>query len=180
MNSQKIETVVFGGGCFWCTEAIFKNLRGVISVIPGYAGGKINNPSYYDVSSGETGHAEVIKIEFHPLIISFEDLLEVFWNTHNPTSLNQQGNDHGTQYRSIILYTSDAQKKIIEKSLNKLKSAQVYEQPIVTDIKPLDMFFEAESYHKNYYTNHSDEPYCQLIITPKLQHLRKKYLTKLK
>lgn len=177
---KKLETAVFGGGCFWCTEAIFKSLKGVEKVTSGYSGGKMGNPSYHDVSSGGTGHAEVIKIEFDPKIIPFQDLLDVFFHTHNPTSLNRQGNDIGTQYRSIILYTTEEQKKIIEESINKLKESKEYESPIVTEILSLDKFYEAEEYHKNYYDNHKDEPYCQLVISPKLQKLREKYSEKLK
>lgn len=177
---KKPEVAVFGGGCFWCTEAIFESLKGVESITPGYAGGKIDNPSYHEVSSGETGHAEVIKIEFDPSVISYQDLLEVFWNTHNPTTLNRQGNDIGTQYRSIILYTSEQQKKIAEQSLEALKTSETFKDPIVTEIKPLEKFYEAEEYHKKFYTKHQDEPYCQLIISPKLQHLREKYSNKMK
>lgn len=174
------ETAIFGGGCFWCTEAIFKSLRGVISVTPGYAGGKMENPGYHDVSTGETGHAEVVKIEFDPKIIPYEDLLDVFWHTHNPTTLNRQGNDIGTQYRSVILWTNEEQKKIAEKSLETLKKSGEYEGAVVTELVPLDKFYEAEEYHKNFYVNHKDEPYCQLVITPKLQKLKDKYANKLK
>ena len=174
------QTAVFGGGCFWCTEAIFKSLKGVESVLPGYAGGKMTHPTYYDVSEGGTGHAEVIKIEFDPTIIPYADLLDVFWHTHNPTSLNRQGNDVGTQYRSVILYTSEEQKKIAEESLKKLIDSKTYESSVVTEIKALDTFYEAESYHKDYYAKHSDDPYCEVIISPKLQKLREKYSDKLK
>lgn len=177
---NKTETAVFGGGCFWCTEAIFKSLKGILSVTPGYAGGHTHVPVYYEVAAGETGHAEVIRIEFDPQIISYEDLLDVFWNTHNPTTHNQQGSDYGTQYRSVIFYLSEDQKYIAEQSMKKLRSMHVYENAIVTEIIPLNRFYEAESYHKDYYTKHKDEPYCQLVISPKLQHLREKYLNKLK
>ncbi len=176
----KTKIAVFGGGCFWCTEAIFKSLKGVISVTPGYAGGSMSNPSYYDVSSGETGHAEVINIEFNPQIIPYRDLLDVFFHTHNPTTLNAQGNDVGTQYRSIILYTNEEQKKIAEEVLGKFKQSGEFDGKIVTQIQPLDKFYTAEDYHKNYFSNHQDEPYCQLVISPKLKHLREKYATKLK
>lgn len=174
------EIAVFGGGCFWCTEALFKSLKGVLSVVPGYAGGTVKNPSYHEVCSGNTGHAEVIKIEFDPDIIPYSVLIDVFWNTHNPTSLNKQGNDVGTQYRSIILYTNEEQKAAAEKSLKELINSKQYESPVVTDIKPSTEFYEAENYHKDYYAKNSDEPYCQYVISPKLIHLREKYASKLK
>ncbi len=177
---KELETVVFGGGCFWCTEAIFKSLKGVEKVTPGYAGGVMNNPGYYEVSSGETGHAEVIKIEFDPEVIPFKDLLDIFFHTHNPTSLNRQGNDVGTQYRSIILYTTEKQKKITEENIKKLKESKEYENPIVTESTPLGQFYEAEEYHRDYFYKNKDEPYCQLIISPKLQKLKEKYSEKLK
>jgi peptide-methionine (S)-S-oxide reductase len=173
--NKKTETAVFGGGCFWCTEAIFKNLKGVESVVPGYAGGTLKNPGYHAVSSGETGHAEVIKIEFNPEVISYSVLLDVFWHTHNPTTLNQQGNDVGTQYRSIILYTTEEQKIIAERSLEELKKSDEYHEPVVTEIKSLDKFYEAEDYHKNFYNKNKDEPYCKIIISPKLDKLKIKY-----
>ncbi len=174
------ETAVFGGGCFWCTEAIFRELNGVISVESGYAGGTTKNPSYYDVSDGNTGHAEVIKVEFDPSIIPYTDLVDIFFHTHNPTTLNQQGNDSGTQYRSIVLYTTEEQKKIAEDMKQKLQESGEFQEIIVTEIKPLDMFYSAESYHKEYYEKNKDAPYCQIIISPKLQHLRQKYANKLK
>ncbi len=163
---EKTETAVFGGGCFWCTEAIFKSLKGVVSVVPGYAGGTTANPSYADVCSGKTSHAEVIKIEFDPGIIPYEDLLEVFLNTHDPTSLNRQGNDVGTQYRSIILYTTYGQKEAAERLI---------QPPMATEIKPLENFYEAEDYHRDYYDQNKDQPYCRVVISPKLKHLREKY-----
>lgn len=172
------EIAYFGGGCFWCTEAIFQMLKGVISVTPGYAGGTTENPTYADVCDGNTGHAEVIKIEFDPTIIPFSDLLEIFCTTHNPTLLNRQGNDVGTQYRSIILYTNDKQKKEAEESLKKMSSQ--FSEPIVTEIKPLEVFFEAEDYHKDYYNSNPGNQYCEVVISPKLQHLREKYSNKLK
>lgn len=177
---SKNEVAVFGGGCFWCTEAIFQQLKGVISVTPGYAGGHVPNPSYNEVSSGTTGHAEVARIEFDPAEIPYEDLLEVFMHLHDPTTLNRQGYDVGSQYRSIILYIGDQQKKLAEKEIKKLTSDKEFKKPIVTEIKPLDKFYEAEDYHKNYYLNNQDKPYCQLIISPKLTHLRQKYSNKLK
>lgn len=176
----KTEIAVFGEGCFWCTEAIFKMLKGVVSVTPGYAGGTMDNPSYYEVSDGTTGHAEVIRIEFDPKIIPYRDLLEVFFHTHDPTTLNRQGADVGAQYRSVILYLDDQQKKIADQSLEDLKKSAEFKKPVVTEIKPLAKFYEAEDYHKNYYEKYQFEPYCQVVISPKLQHLREKYSSKLK
>lgn len=175
---MKNEIAVFGGGCFWCTEAIFQMLKGVISVIPGYAGGTTENPTYYDVSERNTGHAEVIKIEFDPSVIPYSDLLEIFWNTHNPTLLNRQGNDVGTQYRSIILYSSEEQKKTAEESLKKISGQ--FSEPIVTEIKPLVKFYQAEDYHKDYYNSNPGNQYCEIVISPKLQKFREKYSNKLK
>lgn len=160
------ETAIFGGGCFWCTEAIFQNLKGVVSVKPGYAGGQMPNPSYEDVSTGETGHAEVIKIEFDPEQISYHDLLEVFFATHDPTTRDRQGGDVGSQYRSIIFYTLQSQKQEAEKFIH---------PPMVTEVVPFDKFYDAEEYHRNYYRKNQDKPYCQVIINPKLKKLREKF-----
>ena len=177
---NKTEIAVFGTGCFWCSEAIFKQLRGVISVTPGYAGGTTPFPSYQQVCTGNTGHAEVAQIEFDPGVISYADLLEIFWNVHDPTSLNRQGNDVGTQYRSIILTTSQAQKETAQKSLKNLEDSHQFTKPVVTVIEPLSHFYQAENVHQDYYANHSDQSYCRLVISPKLQHLRQKYAEKLK
>jgi peptide-methionine (S)-S-oxide reductase len=168
------ETVVFGGGCFWCTEAIFGELRGVSSVMPGYAGGDMVNPTYQAVSTGQTGHAEVINVAYDPNEIPFTTLLEVFFATHDPTTVNRQGNDVGEEYRSIIFYTKPEQKLAAD---NFIKQDG---RPIVTEIKPLDKFYPAEDYHQNYYANNSDKPYCQLIINPKLTKLRTQYSKLLK
>jgi peptide-methionine (S)-S-oxide reductase len=173
---SQTEIAVFGTGCFWCSEAIFKQLRGVTAVTPGYAGGTTPDPSYEQVCTGKTGHAEVARIEFDPSLLPYEDLLEVFWYVHDPSSLNRQGNDVGTQYRSIILTTSQIQKEKAEKSLKQLQ----YTQPVVTLIEPLSHFYPAENYHRDYYANHSDQTYCRLVISPKLLHLRQKYTDKLK
>ena len=176
LNMDKIngsESAVFGGGCFWCTEAIFQSLRGVTAVAPGYAGGMVANPSYEAVSGGNTGHAEVIRIEFDPSQIAFNDLLTVFFATHDPTTLNRQGADVGTQYRSIILYTTDAQKNDAEAFIKKLTDSDVKGKPVVTEVKPLDKFYEAEDYHHNYFKNNGGQPYCQVIIEPKVQKLEK-------
>lgn len=178
--TDNLETAVFGGGCFWCTEAIFLKVRGVTSVVSGYAGGKIESPSYERVSMGTTGHAEVIKITFDPSVISYDELLEIFWYVHDPTTLNRQGADVGTQYRSIILYTSDEQRRKAEKSISKMKESTEFSRPIVTEIKPLDNFYDAESYHQNYFENNTLNPYCQVVIAPKLSHFLEKYSSKVK
>ena len=170
-----IETVTFANGCFWCTEAIFDRLKGVKSVLSGYSGGKMDNPSYEQVCTGNTGHAEVVQIEFDPDVITFEKLLEVFWHTHDPTTLNRQGNDIGTQYRSAIFYHNDEQKRIAEKLKMELEEQHIFKDPIVTEIIPLDKFYPAEDYHKRYYEQNQDEPYCRFVIEPKIQKLLKQY-----
>lgn len=174
------EIVVFGGGCFWCTEAIFQRLQGVVSVAPGYAGGHVSDPTYEQVSSGTTGHAEVIQIKFDPQQLKFHTLLEIFFTLHDPTTLNRQGDDVGEQYRSIILYRNDAQKNEAEKFIQELTAEKIYERPIVTTLKPLKQFYPAEAYHLNYYNQNSGQPYCQLVINPKLEKLRSKFAPLLK
>lgn len=174
-EKRKTEVVVFGGGCFWCVEAVFSGLKGVVKVASGYADGKMPNPIYEEVSGGKTGHAEVVKVEYDPDIISFSDLLEVFFAAHDPTTLNRQGNDVGTRYRSIILYQNEQQKKIAEEFIKKLSDEKVFTSPIVTEIKPLDAFYEAEKYHEHYYEKNTDAPYCQAVISPKLEKLKKKF-----
>lgn len=171
----KKEIAVFGGGCFWCTEAVFEELEGVISVTSGYAGGKIRNPSYENVSDGETGHAEVIRIEYDSQKISYNDLLTVFFYTHDPTTLNQQGTDIGEQYRSMIFYTDKNQKNQAEKFIQELTSSAAYKNPIVTEIKPLENFYKAEDYHQNFYKNNPEKPYCQVVIAPKVEKLRQRF-----
>ncbi len=166
------ETAIFGGGCFWCTEAVFESLRGVKKVRPGYAGGSRPNPSYEDVCTGETGHAEVIKIEFDPSVISYDDLLTVFFAAHDPTTLNRQGNDVGTQYRSIILTTTEAQRDAAEAFIAKLNEDG---QKVVTEVKPLETYYEAEAYHHHYFKQHPEKAYCQLVINPKLEKVRKRF-----
>jgi len=170
-----METAVFGGGCFWCTEAIFQSLKGVDKVTPGYAGGEKTNPSYEEVCSGTTGHAEVVKVEFNPREITFEDLLEVFFNLHNPTTKDQQGADMGTQYRSIILYTSSQQKEVAENYIQKITKENKFSNPIVTELKPITEFYPAESYHQDYFTVHQGAPYCEVVISPKLEKLKEKF-----
>lgn len=168
------ETVVFGGGCFWCTEAVFSRLKGVISVVPGYCGGE-GDPTYFNVVQGDTGCAESIKIEFNPEEISFEDLLSVFFGTHDPTTLNRQGNDVGTQYRSVIFYTNQSQKEKAEQIIKEIDEAHVYKEPVVTEVVPFVKFFEAEDYHKEYYENNTRAPYCTIVIEPKLEKLKKNF-----
>ncbi len=170
-----IKEAYFGGGCFWCTEAVFKNLKGVISVEPGYCGGSVANPSYEQVSSGDTGHAETIKIVFDAEILPYERLLDVFFHTHDPTSLNRQGNDIGTQYRSVVFYVDEAQKKTTEEYINKLGAQGEFPKSIVTEVVPYETFYPAEDYHRDYFAHHPDEPYCQLVINPKLQHFWQRY-----
>ncbi|WP_028298308.1 peptide-methionine (S)-S-oxide reductase MsrA [Olivibacter sitiensis] len=158
----------FGGGCFWCTEAIFKNLKGVSSVLPGYMGGTKENPTYKEVCTGLTGHAEVIQIEYDPQAISYQELLGVFFRTHNPTTLNRQGNDVGTQYRSAIFFHDEAQREEAEAFIKRLTDEQVYDDPIVTEITPASTFWEAEDYHHDYFANHPENPYCAAVIQPKV------------
>jgi peptide-methionine (S)-S-oxide reductase len=172
MNTNHNEVATFGGGCFWCLEAVFQRIPGVTFVASGYAGGKTANPTYKQVCSGETGHAEVIQIGFNPQKLSYGKLLEFFWDAHDPTTLNRQGNDVGTQYRSIILCSSAAQKATAEKS--KAEAQKNFKRPIVTEIVPLTKFYKAESYHQNYYNDNSTQPYCDLTIRPKIEKLEKK------
>lgn len=180
MVTTKKETAVFGGGCFWCTEAVFKMMKGVSSVLPGYSGGKIPNPTYEQVCGGNTDHAEVIKIEFDPKLTSFRDLLTVFFGSHDPTTLNRQGNDVGTQYRSVIFYTTEEQKKESEKFIKEINDSHSMGAPVVTEIKPLDKFYEAENYHKDYFARNPENSYCQFVINPKLEKVQKKFSELLK
>ncbi len=175
MPTTKTEVAVFGGGCFWCTEAVFSRLKGIQSVTSGYAGGKVANPNYYQVSEELTGHAEVVKLEFDPSVITYDQLLDIFWHVHDPTTLNQQGADVGTQYRSIILYTSAEQKQKAEASLTALKKSNEFRAPIVTELKQLDNFYTAEEYHQRYYERNTDQPYCQIVISPKVEKVLTKY-----
>lgn len=179
-NTMTTEIAVLGGGCFWCTEAVCQRLRGVISVMPGYAGGTSPAPNYESVSSGESGHAEVIKVEFDPKEISYRDILTVFFGTHDPTTMNQQGADVGTQYRSIVLYTSEDQKKEAEKIIKEINESSAHGAPVVTEVKPLDKFFAAEDYHQGYYNKNPNQPYCQVVINPKLTKLKQKFADLLK
>lgn len=172
---KNIETATLAQGCFWCTEAIFKRLKGVISVISGYAGGSVENPSYEEVCTGVTGHAETIQIEFDPKIIPYEKILEIFWHTHDPTTLNRQGNDTGPQYRSVIFYHGDKQKNKALKSKEKIEKEGVYKNPIVTEIIPFTNFYKAENYHMDYFDRNKDYPYCTYVINPKIQKLIGEY-----
>lgn len=178
--TKKLEVIVLGGGCFWCTEAIFKKLKGVINVSPGYAGGDLVAPTYEQVSSGKTGHAEVVKLEYNPAIISLQDILKVFFTSHDPTTPNRQGHDIGSQYRSIILYTNDKQKEIAEKYIVYLEENNFFKNKIITEIKLLKKFYQAEDYHLDYYQKNPYKPYCLLNINPKLNKLKKQFSQLLK
>ena len=171
-SADHSEVATLGGGCFWCTEAIFQMLPGVKSVTSGYAGGTKENPTYKDVCTGQTGHAEVIQIEFDPKLVSYEKILATFWEAHDPTTLNRQGADSGTQYRSIILYSNEAQKASAEKS--KAEAQKLFHSPIVTEIVPLKKFYKGEDYHQDYYRNNSDAPYCRAVIRPKVEKFEEK------
>lgn len=174
------QTIFFGSGCFWCSEAVFQRLRGVESVTVGYAGGQTLSPTYHDVSHKDTGHAEVIRVVFDSNVVPLEILLDVFFATHDPTTLDRQGNDVGPQYRSIILYASDEQKRAIDAYMKKLSDAKVFDRSIVTEIKPIGEFYVGEEYHQNYYNRNTSEGYCRFVIEPKLVKLRKRFLAYLK
>ena len=179
-ESSSYQVATFGSGCFWCTEAIFEKLNGVESVVSGYSGGKTVNPTYKEVTTGKTGHAEVTQIKFDPTIIIFDELLEVFWKTHDPTTLNRQGNDIGTQYRSVIFYHNENQQKLAEEYKRKLEEAEIYNDPIVTEITAFDKFYIAENYHQDYYEQNKSQPYCSFVITPKIEKFKKVFKEKLK
>ena len=174
------EAATFGAGCFWCTDALFQSLKGVNKATSGYMGGSTQNPSYEDVCSGNTGHAEVIQIEFDPAAISFEELLLVFFKTHDPTSLNRQGNDIGTQYRSVIFYHSQEQKEQANAMIDKLTNELVFDRPIVTEVAPVSDFYKAETYHHNYFNNNPNQPYCSFVIQPKLMKFAENFREKIK
>jgi len=180
MSETKNDIAVFAGGCFWCTEAVFDELRGVRSVVSGYAGGTTKNPTYEQVCSGSTGHAEAIKIDFDPGQLSFRDLMTVFFATHDPTTLNRQGNDAGTQYRSAILYANEEQKQQAEAFIKELEVAKTYKNQIVTTLEPLREFYPAEDYHQKFFANNPYQPYCQYTIPPKLNKLHKQFSQLLK
>jgi peptide-methionine (S)-S-oxide reductase len=174
-KSTSIEEIILANGCFWCTEAVFKRVRGILSVDPGYSGGFVKDPSYDQVCTGETGHAEAIRIRYDSQIISLEKLLEIFWYTHDPTTLNRQGNDIGTQYRSAIFYQTAKQKDTATSVKENIEKMKVYSNPVVTEITPFKNFYPAEKYHKDYYDNNKDVPYCSYVIDPKVQKLLSKF-----
>ncbi len=176
---EGLKVATFGGGCFWCTEAIFEELRGVYRVVSGYSGGHVPRPTYEQVCSGTTGHAEVVQVWYHPDEISYEELVEVFFATHDPTTPNRQGNDVGTQYRSVIFYHDEEQKAIAER-LKEAFAPTLWERPIVTEISPFDTFYPAEDYHQEYFRNNPNQPYCQIVINPKVRKFRKMFADKLK
>jgi peptide-methionine (S)-S-oxide reductase len=179
-TNKNMEIATFAGGCFWCTEAVFLELKGVEKVVSGYIGGKTLNPTYKDICTGETGHAEAIQITYNPNEVAYEDLLEVFFGTHDPTTLNRQGADVGTQYRSEIFYHSEDQKAKAEKYIQLIQSEKLYDKPIVTKISSATTFYPAEDYHQNYYNQNAEQGYCQMVIAPKLEKLHKYYKSKLK
>jgi peptide-methionine (S)-S-oxide reductase len=182
MNNEvrPLKQATFGGGCFWCVEAIFQRLEGVEKVVSGYSGGTVDNPTYEQVCSGSTGHAEVVQITYDPAKVSYDELLEVFWKTHDPTTLNRQGNDVGTQYRSVIFYHDEDQKKLAEAYKAKLDEEDIWSRPIVTEIVPFTKFWPGEGYHQNYYNNNRSQGYCLLVITPKIEKFHKIFKDKLK
>jgi peptide-methionine (S)-S-oxide reductase len=169
-----MELATFGAGCFWCVEAVFQDLGGVTAVVNGYMGGQIQNPTYREVCSGLTGHAEVAQITFDPMVIRYEQLLEIFWSTHDPTTLNRQGHDQGTQYRSVIFYHSEEQKASAEKSKKEV-AQKIWDDPVVTEILPAEIFYPAENYHQNYYKNNPTNGYCRAVINPKLAKFRTRF-----
>jgi peptide-methionine (S)-S-oxide reductase len=169
------ETIVFGGGCFWCTEAVFKMIKGVTSVLPGYSGGTTDNPTYEQVSNGNTGHAESVEIKYDPNLVTVRSLLTVFFGSHDPTTRNKQGADVGTQYRSVIFYTTPAQKAEIEKYIAEINASNKLGKPVVTEVEPLKKFFVAENYHQDYYKNNPGNPYCEIVINPKLEKVQKEF-----
>lgn len=179
-QAKNLETATFGAGCFWCVEAVFQQLKGVESVVSGYSGGNTPNPSYEEVCTGGTNHAEVCQITYDPAQISYAELLNVFWKTHDPTTLNRQGNDIGTQYRSVIFYHNDKQKELAESYRNELDKAGIYDKPIVTEIVPFKEFYKAENYHQNYYVQNAEKQYCSFVITPKIEKFQKVFRDKIK
>jgi peptide-methionine (S)-S-oxide reductase len=174
------ETAILGGGCFWCVEAVYRETAGVNSVVSGYMGGRNANPTYQDVCSGATGHVEVVRVTYDPVQIGYRDVLEIFFATHDPTTLNRQGNDSGTQYRSVIFYNSPEQRAIAEELIRELTAEKAYADPIVTTIEPATEFYPAEDYHQQYFENHPYQPYCAFVVAPKVQKFRKKFAERVK
>jgi peptide-methionine (S)-S-oxide reductase len=177
---NNLETATLAAGCFWCVEAVFDDLNGVEDVVSGYAGGHTENPTYRQVCNGDTGHAEVAQIRFDPSVISFKDILRVFFSVHDPTTLNRQGNDIGTQYRSAIFYHNDEQKRDAEEVIKEITDEGVYDDPIVTEVTPLEKFWPAEDYHQEYFANNPNQPYCQAVVSPKVRKFRQKFADRLK
>ena len=179
-DNVKTDTVTFGTGCFWCTEAIFQDVEGVLSIESGYSGGHIDNPTYEQVGTGATGHAECLNIIYDPAKVTYDELLEIFWQTHDPTTLNRQGNDIGPQYRSVIFYRNQLQKDVAEKYKKELHKSGAFSKPVVTTLEPFTKFYKAENYHQNYYNENGSQPYCQFVIRPKVEKFRKVFKDKLK
>jgi peptide-methionine (S)-S-oxide reductase len=180
VTNVKTEVATFGAGCFWCVEAVFQELEGVIKVVSGYEGGKVSHPTYKQVCTGTTGHAEVIQVSYDPAKISYDELLAAFWSSHDPTTLNRQGNDEGTQYRSVVFYHTPQQKELAEKYKGELNASGAWPRPVVTEISPASTFYPAEDYHQDYYNLNGDQPYCSYVIKPKLEKFRKVFKDKLK
>jgi len=180
IQNGNLKKATFGSGCFWCTEAVFERVDGVHSVVSGYAGGNVENPTYEQICSGSTGHAEVTQITYDPGITTYDELLQIFWKTHDPTTLNRQGNDVGPQYRSVIFFHDDEQKQLAEKYKEDLNASGAWKDPIVTEISPYTVFYKAEDYHQNYYANNPNQGYCSFIIAPKLEKFEKVFKEKLK
>ena len=176
---SQIEICTLGGGCFWCVEAVYLQLNGILKVVSGYSGGTAKNPTYKEVCYGKTGHAEVVQVHYDPQVISFEEILEIFWTAHDPTTLNRQGNDVGTQYRSVIFYHHEAQKQIAEESIRNVAS-ELWDDPIVTEVKPLEIFYPAEPYHQDFYRLNPGYGYCRVVIDPKINKVRNQFFNKLK
>ena len=180
MENENLQTATLAGGCFWCVEAVFDDLRGVADVVSGYSGGHTENPTYAQVCSESTGHAEVIQVKFDPAEISFKEILQVFFAVHDPTTLNRQGHDVGTQYRSAIFYHDEEQKRVAEEVIKEITDEGVYDAPIVTEITPFEKFYEAEDYHQEYFANNPNQPYCAAVVAPKVSKFRNAFLTRLK
>ncbi|KAF2334220.1 peptide-methionine (S)-S-oxide reductase MsrA [Flavobacterium ginsenosidimutans] len=179
-KASNLETITLGGGCYWCVEAVYENLDGVKSVVSGFSGGNVANPTYEEVCTGETGHAEVVQITYDKNVTDINEIFKVFFTVHDPTTLNRQGADVGTQYRSVIFYKNAEQKKAAESIISELNKAKVYKSPIVTKVEPFKVFYKAEDYHQNYYSNNKNQPYCKMVIQPKLEKFEKVFKDKLK
>lgn len=175
-----VKIAVLGGGCFWCLEAVFDRLQGVTSVESGYMGGHVDNPTYHQVCNGNTGHVEVVRITFDPATLAYRELLDVFFTVHDPTTLNRQGNDAGTQYRSVIFYDSEEQRRVANQAIEELNAAHVWPDPVVTAVEPATKFFVAEDYHQEYFANNGSQPYCQMVVAPKVKKFQQKFAEKMK